>query len=603
MPSCNETTEIIDEEPLFASITFHVLGLIISAVFGLSAVLIAGWLIFRHATHYSVPYEQKHIIRILFMIPIYAVVSLLSFLFYKHAIYFEVIRDCYEAFAIAAFFTLMCHYIAPTLHDQKNFFRALEPHNWIWPLPWAQKCTGGKDKGWFRRPASGLTWFNIIWIGIFSYCVIRVFFTIVSVVSQHFDRYCETSLSPVFAHIWVLVFEATSVTIAMYCLIQFYAQLRGELAPHRPFLKVLCIKLVIFFCFWQALLVSFLVSSEAIKPSEKISMPDIKTGIPSFLVCVEMAGFAILHVVAFPWKPYVLPRLDSDDSLPEPSPSIGTESSNKPQLARNTGTKYHGGPLGILALVDAFNIWDLVKASARGIRWLFCGVKSRKQDVSYQRQGGAGGAGDALELRGEGKAASVAPYAGPTFAGNGEAAVMVDGTDAGSTGAPLAAPDRKASDDESATPGAVALTPGTTPGAAGTPLYNAPSNEDYFSSSYPPPDDDRAGLLSHAAGRQQASRAPYPSHSRFFSAPPQQQQRREESPFGGEAEGGRLAAQSEPEPYGFVEQGAGGLYQRVWIIPMVEKLQCYTVCWDRTRRNHDFRPHGAQSSDRRHYLG
>ena len=72
-----------------------------------------------------------------------------------------------------------------------------------------------------------------------------------SVVTEEFDVYCEASLSPLFAHIWTLVFECISVTIAMFCLIQFYIQLRQDLAEHRPFLKVLCIKLVIFFSFWQ----------------------------------------------------------------------------------------------------------------------------------------------------------------------------------------------------------------------------------------------------------------------------------------------------------------------------------------------------------------
>jgi uncharacterized membrane-anchored protein len=49
----------------------------------------------------------------------------------------------------------------------------------------------------------------------------------------------------------VMVIEGVCVTVAMYCLIQFYIQLRADLAQHKPFLKVAAIKLVIFLSFWQ----------------------------------------------------------------------------------------------------------------------------------------------------------------------------------------------------------------------------------------------------------------------------------------------------------------------------------------------------------------
>lgn len=107
--------------------------------------------------------------------------------------------------------------------------------------------------------------FQIVYVCVFQYCFIRVLFTIVSVISEHYGRYCEDSLSPAFAHIWVECFEGVSVSIAMYGLIQFYIQLRQEIAEHRPGLKLLCIKLVIFFSFWQTVSVktSDLVCSNA----------------------------------------------------------------------------------------------------------------------------------------------------------------------------------------------------------------------------------------------------------------------------------------------------------------------------------------------------
>ena len=94
------------------------------------------------------------------MVPIYSVVSFLSYFFYTRAVYFEVIRDCYEAFAIASFFSLLCSYIAPDLHNQKEYFRKLQPRGWVLPINYFRKCCGGEFGIW-RTPRSGLTWFNV----------------------------------------------------------------------------------------------------------------------------------------------------------------------------------------------------------------------------------------------------------------------------------------------------------------------------------------------------------------------------------------------------------------------------------------------------------
>src|SRR5579871_552206 len=95
------------------------------------------------------------------MIPIYSTISFVSYWDYSHALYWATLRDCYEAFAIASFFTLLCNYIEPNLHDQKQYFRGLTPRDWVLPISWLAKCTGGPKKGPFRTPSSGLTFFNV----------------------------------------------------------------------------------------------------------------------------------------------------------------------------------------------------------------------------------------------------------------------------------------------------------------------------------------------------------------------------------------------------------------------------------------------------------
>lgn len=373
--TCNATLDDLriggSEVPIAGNMTFHQLGLIIAGACSIFAIVISFYLIFMHAIHYTKPNEQRHIIRILFMIPVYAAASFLSFWFYWHAIYFEVISDCYEAFAIASFFALLCHYIAPNLHDQKNYFRSIQPKGWVLPISWFQKCCGG-DRGLWRTPRSGLTWFNIIWAGIYQYCFIRVTMTITAVATQYFGRYCQSSNSPVFAHIWIEVIEASAVSVAMYCVIQFYYQLRFDLKPYSPLLKVIAIKAVIFLSFWQSFLISILTSAtlHVVHVTSTMAYPDLSVGIPSLLICVEMAIFAILHLFAFPWTPY---RKGSQASEYPLSP---TGSLNKPGMNQ-------GGFLGHKAFIDAMNPWDLVKAFARGMRWLFVGVKHRENDPSY----------------------------------------------------------------------------------------------------------------------------------------------------------------------------------------------------------------------------
>lgn len=309
------------------------------------------------------------IIRILFMVPVYATAAFLQFTFYWHAVYFRVLSECYEAFAIASFFALMCHYLAPDLHEQKRYFRTIQPVDWVWPVGWMKKCCGGQ-RGCWRTPRSGLTWFNVVWVGVYQYCFVRVAMTFTAVITQSFHRYCESSNSPVFGAIWVLTIGATSVAIAMYCLIQFYVQLRTDLAPHKPFLKVLAIKLVIFLSFWQTFTISILVSQKILKPTKHLAYPSLKVGIPSLMLCVEMACFALLHLWAFPWQPYRTGAI----STKYPLDSSGLDVVGPKQ----------GGFLGIKAFIDAMNPWDLVKAFARSMRWLFVGVKHREADSSYK---------------------------------------------------------------------------------------------------------------------------------------------------------------------------------------------------------------------------
>ena len=62
--------------------------------------------------------------------------------------------------------------------------------------------------------------------------------------------------------VFILTEYACSVDcfqFAMYCLLLFYKVLKEELSPIQPVGKFLCVKLVVFVSFWQAVVIALLV--------------------------------------------------------------------------------------------------------------------------------------------------------------------------------------------------------------------------------------------------------------------------------------------------------------------------------------------------------
>ena len=63
-------------------------------------------------------------------------------------------------------------------------------------------------------------------------------------------------------HFYVFFFSNVSQMWALYCLVMFYVALKEELAPFNPVLKFVIVKAVVFFCFWQGMLLGVLAYDE-----------------------------------------------------------------------------------------------------------------------------------------------------------------------------------------------------------------------------------------------------------------------------------------------------------------------------------------------------
>merc|ERR1712129_450889 len=95
---------------------------------------------------------------------------------------------------------------------------------------------------------------------------------------------------------------------AMYCLVLFYLALKKQpigtegytlFAAMRPIPKFICIKGVVFFTYWQSVIIAGLVYLNVIKSTTYWTSTNIAVGLQDTLICFEMFVAAIAHIYAF----------------------------------------------------------------------------------------------------------------------------------------------------------------------------------------------------------------------------------------------------------------------------------------------------------------
>lgn len=85
--------------------------ILIAGCFVWIAIPLSLWEIIQHCINYTEPKLQKHIIRILWMVPIYAVNAWLGLIYPKQSVYVDSLRECYEAYVIYNFMKYLLNYL------------------------------------------------------------------------------------------------------------------------------------------------------------------------------------------------------------------------------------------------------------------------------------------------------------------------------------------------------------------------------------------------------------------------------------------------------------------------------------------------------------
>ncbi|KAI4337924.1 hypothetical protein L6164_016286 [Bauhinia variegata] len=276
-----------------------------SSIFVLVALVLSMYLIFEHLAAYNQPEEQKFLIGLILMVPVYALESFLSLLDSSAAFNCEVIRDCYEAFALYCFE----RYLIACLGGEDKTIEFMESMSLMessTPLlkdayaygvvehPFPLNCL---LKDWNLGP----DFYYAVKIGIVQYMILKMICALLAMILQSFGVYGEGQFEWKYGYPYLAVVLNFSQTWALYCLVQFYSVTKDKLEPIKPLAKFLTFKSIVFLTWWQGVAVAFLFSIGAFKGS---LAQELKTRIQDYIICIEMGIAAVVHLYVFPAVPY-----------------------------------------------------------------------------------------------------------------------------------------------------------------------------------------------------------------------------------------------------------------------------------------------------------
>ncbi|RNC45889.1 f2o10.10 protein-like protein, partial [Trypanosoma cruzi] len=243
--------------------------------------------ILEHLTCFSDPECQTKIVRILFMVPLYAMISWICILAPSAAEYLNLIRDAYESYAIYAFFQLMI----ALMGGMDTVYRALmleerPPITHFFPFCWMEPL---KVSPTFVRNCR---------LCLFQFMVVKPLVTVVVIILTAKDE-MGSILDVRKGYFWTTLVYNISITTAFTALVYFYTGLKEFMEGTDAFMKFLCVKVVIFLSFWQGILIQLLSATHLLPSFQYWSKDRVPQGLQDLLICIEMMFVSFAHRYCF----------------------------------------------------------------------------------------------------------------------------------------------------------------------------------------------------------------------------------------------------------------------------------------------------------------
>ncbi|XP_024391380.1 protein LAZ1 [Physcomitrium patens] len=284
--------------------SIHGWAVLIAGVFVLFSLSLSSFLLFDHLSAYNDPEEQKWIIGIIFMVPVYGITAFISLWKPSLSLQSSILGNMYEAYALYSF---GCYLIA-CLGGEDTVIRKLDRQGLMGPsTPLLEHSAGIRalvqhpaPLKWCMDPWElGRPFYNAAKFGIVQYMILKTACALVALLLDLVNLYGDGEFTWYNGYPYITVVLNFSQTWALYCLVQFYYVTHEELRDIKPLSKFVCFKSIVFATWWQGVLLAFIFSLPLAN-----SWGNIQTSLQDFIICIEMAVAAVAHLYIFPATPY-----------------------------------------------------------------------------------------------------------------------------------------------------------------------------------------------------------------------------------------------------------------------------------------------------------
>lgn len=288
----NNIDSQVKELPSFLrTTTAHLLA----ATFVWTAIFISCHHIYQHLRFYTLPSEQRCIVRILFIVPIFGFDSWLSLFFTTRStyVYFDSIRDWYEAFVIYNFMSLCYEYLGGESNIMSEIRGKPIQTSWYYGT-----C-------FFKGRTYTIGFLRFCKQATLQFCIIKPLMSVLTLVLQASGRYKDGDWTLGSSYFYITMVYNLSVSLALYGLILFYQATKDLLSPYEPVWKFLSVKSIIFMSFWQGILLAMMEKVGILRPHTEDAEPGtVAAGYQNFFLCIEMLFASIALRYAFPYEIY-----------------------------------------------------------------------------------------------------------------------------------------------------------------------------------------------------------------------------------------------------------------------------------------------------------